>query len=520
MCGILFIRYLRNLHLKHRRINFNKYNNRGPDKTINKSVKNVDMNFHRLAINGEETKEILNKNGIYLLANAEIYNHKELKKEYNFNYKTTNDCHIILELYNKYNNFEDVIKKIKGEYAFILYDSNKNKYFVARDHIGIRPLFINKNRQTNTIEYGSEIKYFDNLSLNDNIYQFPKGTYYDSESDKYTKFNIIKSNYFDRYIDNVTDEKVKNSFINAIKKRIDNTEKDYGCLLSGGLDSSIVSAISSKLLKDNCKLKTFTIGTKDSPDLLAAREVAKYIDSEHHEYDFNFEKAFERLEELIFTIESYDNTTIMASMPNYLLAENIKKNTDVKVLLSGEGSDELMGGYKYFKNYNDNNLLIEETDKLCNYLSYFDVLRSDRVISNNGLECRVPFLDIDFVNNIRSIPKSKFMSNNQLEKKYFRDLFKDDNYLPKEILYRGKEAFSDSVSHKSETWYGFINKKVNEKMSDEYYNKNKNNYFPKPINKESLYFREIFNTIYPSKPDIIPYYWTQGKSNIISARDL
>ena len=271
----------------------------------------------------------------------------------------------------------------------------------------------------------------------------------------------------------------------AVKKRLI-SDRPIGCFLSGGLDSSIIASILTRLLRvENKKLKTFSVGLEGSPDIEAARIVSEYLDTDHHELIVTEDDLFNNIEPTIKQIESYDITTVRASTPMYLLSKWISENTDVIVLFSGEGSDELFGSYLYFKNAPDLDSFQQETHRLIQDLPYFDVLRSDRSTAGAGLEIRVPFLDKKFVNYITSLPPNyKIINDNtQIEKAILRDAFKD--YLPDSIINRRKEAFSDGVSKEERSWYKIIQERVSEEQ----------------------YYKDIFNKYYPGRDNLIPYLW-------------
>ena len=285
------------------------------------------------------------------------------------------------------------------------------------------------------------------------------------------------------------------------------SDKEICSLLSGGLDSSLVASIVSEKLGPN-KLKTFAIGIKGSPDLKYAQMVADHIKSIHHSIELTEKQFLEAIEEVIIAIESYDTTTVRASVGNYLVSKYIKENTDCKVIFNGDYADEVCGGYKYFKKTMSDTDFHNECVRLVNDIHFFDCLRSDRSISNNGLEARVPFADKDFVNFYLSIRPGLRMSYDKIEKYMLRKAFMNDNLLPEEILWRQKEAFSDGVTAETRSWYEIIQEFVNTQMTDEYFEENKNKYHHNtPVLKESFYYREIFEKHYGGFDNVIPYFW-------------
>ena len=285
------------------------------------------------------------------------------------------------------------------------------------------------------------------------------------------------------------------------------SDKEICSLLSGGLDSSLVASIVSEKLGPN-RLKTFAIGIEGSPDLKYAQMVADHIQSIHHSIELTEKQFLDAIEEVIYAIESYDTTTVRASVGNYLVSKYIKENTNCKVVFNGDYADEVCGGYKYFKKTKNPEQFHDECVRLVNDIHYYDCLRSDRSISNNGLEARVPFADKTFVNYYLSINPELRMSNNKIEKCMLRKAFEKDNLLPDSVLWRQKEAFSDGVTNETRSWHKIIQEFVDTQISDEYFENNKNKYTHNtPVLKESFYYREIFEKYYPGKSNVIPYFW-------------
>jgi len=302
-------------------------------------------------------------------------------------------------------------------------------------------------------------------------------------------------------------ENINNLFKNAVKKRIDNSDREICCLLSGGLDSSLVCAIAQQF--SDKPIKTYSIGLKDSVDLINARSVAKHINSEHHEVIVSEEEFLNAIPDVIYAIESYDTTTVRASVGNYLISKYIKETTDCKVILNGDGADELMGGYLYFSACNDIFEFDKECKRLLKDIGYFDVLRSDKSISSNGLEARTPFLDRTFVQYYLSLsPLLRSHSHNDTIEKYLiRTAFEKENILPNEVLWRKKEAFSDGVSGLQKSWSDIIKEYVEMLPNDLLSNINKEYEHNNPTTKEQQYYRYLFETMYPNCSSIIPYFW-------------
>jgi asparagine synthase (glutamine-hydrolysing) len=549
MCGIFTIlnnnNILDNEFIKQQ---FNKAQHRGPDNSTINLSNNIYVGFHRLQINGlnNDSNQPFIIDNIMLICNGEIYNHKKLFENIKFKPTTNSDCEIIIYLYKLYG-IEYTLNLLDGVFAFILFDYNINKIYIARDPYGVRPLYylcntnyimnINKNNDdyNNLIGFASELKQLTEISNKFNDYskedelilikQFTPGEYMELVyQDKWFLNNKIKYNSFklnNLKIENQLDvlENIHNFFYNAVKKRVENTDRPVACLLSGGLDSSIVAALVNKIYDK--QLETYSIGLEGSEDLKYARIVAEFLDTKHTEIIVSEDDFFNQIPEVITMIESYDTTTVRASVGNYLVAKYISENSDAKVIFNGDGSDELMGGYLYFKKCPDHFEFDKECKRLLENICYFDVLRSDRSISTNGLEPRTPFLDRNFVDYYLSISsKLRYDSNLKQEKFLFRKAF-DKGYLPDEILWRKKEAFSDGVSKKTRSWHEIIKEKVvNQK--DIKYDINIQYNFNSPQSLEQLYYRTIFELVYPNFGYIIPYFWMPKyiKSNDASARTL
>jgi len=525
MCGIFsFISDNKESIVSNYNVNYNnfiKLKNRGPDNTKCLILNNITLGFHRLCINdlSDSGNQPMKYKDYYLICNGEIFNHKELIKKYNFKTNSTSDCEVILHLYHYLLNEYKIKKKseiiniicndLDGEFAFILYDSNINVSYIARDPYGVRPLFIGTNDYNNNKHFifSSELKGMNNLV--NNVKQFEPGSYMiisDDLSFYKNKYHLIKYNN-KQYLNYTEQTKNLNKiFREAVYKRM-MSDKEICSLLSGGLDSSLVASIVSEKLGPN-KLKTFAIGLKGSPDLKYAKIVAEHIKSIHYSVELTEKEFLEAIETVIYAIESYDTTTVRASVGNYLVSKYIKENTNCKVVFNGDYADEVCGGYKYFKNSPSNKDFHNECIRLINNIHYFDCLRSDRSISNNGLEARVPFADKEFVNYYLSISPELRKSNNKIEKYMLRKAFEKDNLLPYSILWRQKEAFSDGVTSETRSWHTIIQEFVDTQISDEYFEENKNKYtYNTPVLKESFYYREIFKKYYDNFDTIIPYFW-------------
>jgi asparagine synthase (glutamine-hydrolysing) len=560
MCGIFA---LLNNNIDVARVNneFEKGKFRGPEfSKLDTSYIKMILGFHRLAINGlnDLSNQPLIINNIVLICNGEIYNYKELyylMKD--IEPKTGSDCEVIIYLYLKYG-IEQTLNMLDGVFSFILYDNRitddlNNKIYVARDPFGVRPLYYLKNDLNHTYGFASELKClesFYNMNPTDySIGQFKPGTYsvfnlsaqvsslwlplYENVSyfTPYFSYNEIINH--DTY-DNLLIEYYNNVsyyLSNAVNKRCLTTERPIACLLSGGLDSSLIAALVANFYKVKGieqPLETYSIGLAGSEDLKYAKIVADYIGTRHTEIIVTEKEMFEIIPEVIFKIESYDTTTVRASIGNYLLGKYIAANSSAKVIFNGDGSDELLGGYLYMNKCYDSIEFDKECRRLLKDIHLFDVLRSDKCISSNGLEPRTPFLDRTFANYVLTIPPYFRNHTNigDIEKSLLRNAFSSEyfeNYdgqqiLPTSVLWRKKEAFSDGVSSCSRSLYVILQEQI-----AEYLNKDENTicYLPS-IETEKYYYKKIFSEKFPNCEHILPYFWMPKYTNAIdpSARTL
>ncbi len=511
MCGIFFVKKNDGISINMVKTEFLKGQNRGPDNSQFLELSNYYMGFHRLSINGLNTSsnQPFVKNGIYLICNGEIYNYKELYSFIGINPQTESDCEIIIDLYMLYpiNYF---IQLLDGVFAFIIYDSKKNIIISARDPFGVRPMYYSST----FTEFSSELKQINNLTTNE-INQFPPGYY--NVNGIFYRYHVLSQYYLSSGSQFDSTERIfykkiiRETLINAVKKRL-LSDRPIACLLSGGLDSSLITSIVVELTKkNNIDIETFSIGLKDSTDIINARIVAKYLGTKHHEIILTENEFFDAIPIVIKAIESYDTTTVRASVGNYLISKYISNNSDAKVIFNGDGSDELTGGYLYFHKAPNNLSFDMETKNLLQNIHFFDVLRSDRSISSCGLEARTPFLDKTFVNTYLSIPLHYRREVDKIEKKLLRDSFSE--YLPTEILYRKKEAFSDGVSGVDNSWYKIIENKLKNVNIPLVVDYNQKNLHLPPRTKEQLYYRYLFELEYPNREKIIPYFWMPKWSN-------
>ncbi len=510
------------------KFNFNKGQNRGPENTTFEKITGGYIGFHRLAINGlnnTSNQPFCIKNCL-LICNGEIYNFKELFKMIDCIPETNSDCEIIIHLYKKYG-IKYTLQLLDGVFAFILIDLTDNKMYISRDPFGVRPLFYLKS--LHTIGFASQLKQLSYFHSNikhyyTNVYlkQFHPGTFicYKLEDNNWNycyKYNYFSLPFYKSVYNENNDmllDKIKYYFEKAVVKRILGTsDRPIACLLSGGLDSSLVTSIVSRYVPN---LETFSIGIKGGEDLKYAKIVADYLGTKHTQIEFSEDEFFNAIPLVIREIESYDTTTVRASVGNYLIAKWISEHSNAKVIFNGDGSDELMGGYLYFGHAPTDLDFDHESRRLLSHIHYFDVLRSDRSISSHGLEPRTPFLDREWTNFYLSI-NSKIRShslNEKCEKYLIREAFNDKTYLPDDILFRKKEAFSDGVSSINRSWYKIIDEKVENAFIDQDISNNwqellteyQNKYNP-PKTKEQLYYRVIYDLQYPNCDKLIPYYW-------------
>jgi len=541
MCGIFGLLQFKNDIIDTNLIskNFMKGKSRGPENSkLERINDNLIIGFHRLAINGlsDSSMQPIKTDNIILICNGEIYNYKQIISNLNYTPVTESDCEAIIPLYKKYG-IKYTLQNLYGVFSFILFDLNKNMGYIARDPFGVRPLYFGRYR--NTIYFSSLLKQISDLCEECSNFKAgsyvkfrlttSNGKYVTHPSVKYTNFNYNMSNrLFNSGMDplEVSYNLVYNSLFEAVKKRVITMERNMACLLSGGLDSSLVSALVAKFVPSG-QLQTYSIGMPGGSDLQYARQVAKHINSNHTEIMVTENEFLQSIEEVIYQIESYDTTTVRASVGNYLVAKYISEHSDAKVIFNGDGSDELTGGYMYFHKCPDNVEFDYECKRLLKDIQYFDVLRSDRTISCHGLEARTPFLDRSLVHNYLSLPieHRNFNKYNGMEKWLLRKSVEvlDKNLLPKEVLWRTKEAFSDGVSSMQKSWYEIIQEKLEDEYTDEYFNKSKIKYeHNPPQTKEQLYYREIFEKYYGLKGEVIPYFWMPKYCDAIdsSARSL
>ncbi len=507
MCGIVAVFDIKNsIKLREQVLEMSrKIRHRGPDWTGIYNSKKAILSHERLSIvdprSGKQPLYSKNKD-LVLAANGEIYNHKELRNKLSIHYDftTQSDCEIILALYTEKGT--DFLNDLNGIFAFALYDEKTENYLIARDHLGIIPLYMGWDSEKNFF-VASELKALEGYCKEIKI--FPPGHYFSSTNSQLTCWYECK---WEKY-DNVKNKSsnislLKQSLSNAVKRQL-MSDVPYGVLLSGGLDSSITSAIAKlyceKRVETNDQksawwptLHSFAVGLKNSPDLYAAKKASKHIGTVHHEIVFTIQEGLDAIKDVIYHLETYDVTTIRASIPMYLMARVIK-SMGIKMVISGEGADEIFGGYLYFHKAPSAEEFHNETIRKLKKLHQYDCLRANKSLAAWGIEGRVPFLDKEFLDVAMSLnPYDKMISDKRIEKWILRKTFED--LLPKEIAWRQKEQFSDGVGY---NWIDELKKIVNKEVSDNLYN-NAQKRFPinTPLNKEEFYYRNIFESFFPS----------------------
>ncbi|WNC73757.1 asparagine synthase B [Thalassotalea psychrophila] len=491
---------LRGQAIEHSRL----LRHRGPDWSGVYSNDNAILVHERLAIvdteNGAQPLYNQNRNNV-LAVNGEIYNHKNLEANLNVDYafQTKSDCEVILPLYEEFGvNFID---KLQGMFAFCLYNETSNSYLIARDHMGIIPLYMGHDEHGNFV-VASEMKAL--MPICKTVSEFPPGHYLDSNDGEIKQYYKRDWTEFDAIKDNTTDiAELRTSLEDSVKAHL-MTDVPYGVLLSGGLDSSLISSITQKFaarrIEENDlseawwpKVHSFACGLEGSPDLIAAQKVADSIGTIHHSITFTVQDGIDALKEVIYHIETYDVTTIRASTPMCLMARKIKA-MGIKMVLSGEGADEIFGGYLYFHKAPNAQEFHEELVRKLDKLHMFDCLRANKSMSAWGIEARVPFLDKEFMDvAMRINPEDKMCKDGKIEKHVLREAF--EGYLPEEILWRQKEQFSDGVGY---SWIDSLKEHVEEQVSDKQL-ANAEFKFPHntPDTKEAYFYRTIFEEHFP-----------------------
>jgi len=555
MCGIFSVLNYKEFQSGKIEEYFQKGKGRGPENSVLQKIGlDLFIGFHRLAINGLNTisNQPIHMDNVKLICNGEIYNYKELYKMLGIEPNTGSDCEIIIHLYKKFG-IEYTLQVLDGVFAFVLFDDHHHEIepeiIIARDPYGVRPLYMFE--ENNIYGFASEMKML-KFTETATIRHFEPGTYsvFQKSFKILSKWEPKKQDVkyhrmaFSKLFMEGENENAKNirngiqmRLINAVFKRCSTTERPIACLLSGGLDSSLVTALVCLYQQKNRlpPIETYSIGLADSEDLKYARKVADHLKTTHTEIILTEQEFIDAIPEVIYAIESYDTTTVRASIGNYLLGKYISKNSKAKVIFNGDGSDELTGGYLYMKKAPNLIEFDNECRRLLSEIHMFDVLRSDKSISTHGLEPRTPFLDREFTQYYLSIPQEiRFNPGKYFEKYYsdsgyqkffgiekfliraaFSDIFDIDRerynlsstdiskLLPDEILWRKKEAFSDGVSGVNRSLYQIIQEHIERNYT---FMGHLRGFTPEPKTKEQMYYREIFEKHY-SNAEIIPHFW-------------
>lgn len=485
---------------------FAKTVSRGPDDSRIIDTGKGLLGFHRLAIMGltPSGMQPFELDGSYAVCNGELYGfetQREMLKRKGYTFQSDSDCEILLPLYREYGT--SLFSMLDAEFACIIYDGKTGEYIAARDPIGIRPLYYGYDDQ-GIILFASEAKNL--VGLCDRIMPFPPGCYY--QAGRFHRYSDIAE------VARVCEDdletacaKIREKLVAGVEKRLVADAK-VGFLLSGGLDSSLVCAIAQK--KSKTPIKTFAIGMReDAIDLKYARQAAEYIGSDHREIFMTPRQVIDTLEELIYLLGTFDITTIRASMGMYLICKAIHEQTDIRVLLTGEISDELFG-YKYTDFAPSAESFQEEAQKRIRELHMYDVLRADRCISVNSLEARVPFGDLDFVKYVMSLDPEMKRNHYGKGKYLLRHAFAGMDYLPDEILWREKAAFSDAVGH---SMVDYLKEYAETQYSEAAFAEGCKKYsHARPFTKESLLYRDIFEKYYPGQSEMIVDFWMPNKA--------
>lgn len=525
---------------------FDQIQHRGPEHSrFDKISKTCYSGFKRLSINdihatGYQPFYHPTKN-IVLMCNGEIYNYPKLALLVPGKLMSTSDCEILLWLYDMYG-MEEMLQMLDGVFAMIIYDGEKEQIFAARDPYGVRPLFIGYNDTPDKgyIALCSEMKGIHDIWTDDDvneIKQFRPGNYctYDLNSGsmeyvQYHNYDYRPEQSLEfmtdfKQVENQVCAQIRETLLCSVKKRFTLTDRPVGCLLSGGLDSSLISAIVSEYFDDPKQLHTFSIGMEGGTDTEFAQKVADFIGSTHHSIILTKEDFCNTIDEVVRITESWDTTTIRASIGNYLVSKWISENTDIKVIFNGDGADELFGGYIYFRNAPTPTAFRDECSRLLREIHLYDGLRSDRSISGCGLEARTPFLDLELVQCAMSIPaKWTDCANKKIEKYFLRRAFDPEmtqgkQYLPKDVLWRKKEAFSDGVSNTEETTQSILQNHIASRYGSTF----SSDFFDGPLAMEKSYYRQLFEDHYPGRSTVIPGEWLPrwcGNISDPSAREL
>jgi len=515
---------------------FMKTAHRGPDSsTLRNIAPGLFVGFHRLAIHNltRSGDQPFEHDGVFSVCNGEIYNHIELRRQLLLllllegkDKDNDSDCAVLLPLYAQEKGvLHNMVRRLDGDFAFVIADTKTQKIHLGRDPAGVKPLFYAYTARGELI-VASEIKsilpLLTTFEQKQKVSMLPAGTTltFDMAAEfSYANGPPQPQMYWDPNTfffpspanadaDDVIKRRVRDELIDAVAKRL-SSDRPVGLFISGGLDSSLIAGIATRLT--GLSLPSFAIGMPGSPDVKNAQIVADYLGTQHHTVTFDVAKGLAAVQEVIRHLETYDITTIRASVPQYLLAQYVARHTNVKVVLSGEGSDELFGGYLYSHLAPSNDALQEDSARLVRELQYFDVLRTDRTTAAHGLEVRVPFLDRDFIQLVGALP-ARYKNPNassghpaRIEKALLREAFAHEAMIPNEILQRTKDAFSDACGY---NWIPTLQTHCETLVSDEDFAQ-RALHFPHlpPPTKEAYYYRQTFEHFYPGQQTLVPHYW-------------
>ncbi len=503
---------------------------RGPDRYCEVKGLRYHMMFHRLAIHdtsmsGDQPFFYRDRFGtsFHVMCNGEIYNYRDIVAKHQFEMTSKSDCEVIMHLLAKYrNNVEKVVEEIRGEFSFVAFiqtANGKEKIVAARDPFGVRPLYYAHTKNgilfSSTLSGIAEFNAPFEKVVGDHM---PPGTWMEI-----TDRDVTLRTYYDVRAKTLPTEdtslgledhekRVTSALINSVARRLD-SDRPIGFLLSGGLDSSLVVGIATKILKKE-NVHTYSIGMKDSPDVAFAQKVAVHCGTKHTVVQFDAKDGFAVIEDVVKATETYDITTIRASTPQYLLAQYISKNTDIKVILNGDGADEVEAGYMYFHHAPSKEAMHKECINLLRDIHKYDGLRVDRTLGAHGLEARLPFLDTEFVEAYISVPSEYRMpdrGNGRKEKQFLRDAFAKlyPDILPECVLQRTKDAFSDGVSQhkKGMNWFEQLQEFANEIMPDSQVNRMQKLTHLPPTTSEAAYYRDIFHQNFEGHDQILKAMW-------------
>lgn len=508
MCGLLA--YSGDVHqLPDFETTFNQLRHRGPDDTeiVKASNNEASMCFHRLAIMDPTQKGhqpfVDENNGNIAICNGEIYNYETLKRDYEaiYNFKSHSDCEVLVPMFNNLG-IEKMCQHLDAEFALVIWDNVKKKLVAGRDPIGIRPLFYGYSSE-GKIMFASEIKVI--APFCEKVEFFPPGHYYDGENFVQYKDLTTVVHYAPKNLDQHLKD-IREKLVEGVRKRLV-ADVPVGFLLSGGLDSSLVCGIAHDLMKK--PITTFSVGLDHNPiDIHYAKIVADYLKTNHHEVYFNKQDTLGVLDKLIWYLETWDITTIRASIGMYLVCKYIREKTSIKVVLTGEISDELFG-YKYTDFAPSPEAFQKESKKRVDELHMYDVLRADRSIASNSLEARVPFGDLDFVKTVMEIHPEFKMNTTGMGKWLLRKAFDGTKFIPDDILWREKAAFSDAVGH---SMVDYLKEEAEGKYTDAQVAAAREKYLHgTPFTKESLMYREIYEKHFAGTAHHVKDFWMPNK---------